>query len=74
MSAMATQLAGVSFLAWPFVQRDVERDGVPNHQPHDCLLKRLFNAQIKEKNQSSTSLAFVRKIHRDRWFALTKGQ
>ena len=25
-----------------------ERDGVPNHQPHDCLLNRLFKAQIKE--------------------------
>ena len=25
-----------------------ERDGVSNHQPHDCLLKGLFKAQIKE--------------------------
>ena len=28
--------------------RHDERDGVPNHQPHDCLLIRLFEAQIKE--------------------------
>ena len=27
--------------------RHNERDGVSNHQPHDCLLKRLFKAQIK---------------------------
>ena len=24
------------------------RDGVSNHQPHDCVLSRLFNSQIKE--------------------------
>ena len=29
--------------------RQKERDGVSNHQPHDCLLNRLFKAQIKEK-------------------------
>ena len=34
--------------------RHNERDGVSNHQPHDCLLNR----------QSSASLAFVRRIHR----------
>ena len=28
--------------------RHNERDGVSNHQPHDCLLNRLFKAQIKE--------------------------
>ena len=25
------------------------RDGVSNHQPHDCLLNRLFREQIKKK-------------------------
>ena len=28
--------------------RHNERDGVSNHQPHHCLLNRLFKAQIKE--------------------------
>ena len=28
--------------------RHNERDGVSNHQPHECLLNRLFKAQIKE--------------------------
>ena len=28
-----------------------ERDGVSNHQPHDCLLNRLFKAQIKETSK-----------------------
>ena len=27
------------------------RDGVSNHQPHDCLLSRLFKAQIKENTK-----------------------
>ena len=28
-------------------------DGVSNHQPHDCLLNRLFKAQIKENIKAS---------------------
>ena len=28
--------------------RHNKRDGVSNHQPHDCLFNRLFKAQIKE--------------------------
>ena len=43
--------------------RHNEHDGVSNHQPHDCLINRLFKAQTKE-NQSSASLDFVRGIHR----------
>ena len=40
--------------------RHNERVGVSIHQPPDCS----FNAQIKEKHQSSASLAFVRGIRR----------
>ena len=43
----------VSTLQW----RHNERDGVPSHQPHDCLLHRLFGCR-------STSLACVRGIYR----------
>ena len=39
------------------------RDGVSNHQPHDCLLKHLFGRR-KKPHQSSASLAFVPEIHR----------
>ena len=28
--------------------RHNERDGISNHEPHDCLLNRLFKAQVKE--------------------------
>ena len=40
-----------------------ERDGVSNHQPHDCLLSRLFRRRSK-KTSNSASLALVRGIHR----------
>ena len=43
--------------------RHNDSDGVSNHQPHDCLLKRLFMRRSK-KHQSSASLSFVRGIHR----------
>ena len=39
------------------------QDSVSNHQPHHCLLNRLFGRRSK-KHQSSASLAFVRGIHR----------
>ena len=39
-----------------------ERDGISNHQPHDCLLNR--SGADQRKYQSSLSLAFVRGIHR----------
>ena len=38
-------------------------DSVSNHQPHDCLLNRLFRRRWG-KHQRSASLAFVRGIHR----------
>ena len=47
----------------PLKWRNNECDGILNHQPHDCLLNRLFR-RISKKNQSSASLDFVRVIHR----------
>ena len=38
-------------------------DGVSNHQPHHCLLNRLFGRRSK-KTSKFASLAFVRGIHR----------
>ena len=53
----------VVLLRYPLQWRHNGRDRVSNHQPHDCLLDRLFRRRSK-KNQSSASLAFVRGIHR----------
>ena len=43
--------------------RHNERDGVPNHQPHDCLFKRLFRGRSK-KTPKLCVTDFVRGIHR----------
>ena len=40
------------------------RDSVSNHQPHHCLLKRLFRRRSKKTFKSSASPAFVWGIHR----------
>ena len=53
---------------WPCIWyslqwRHNDHDGVSNHQPHDCLLNRLFRRN-QRNHQSSASLAFVRGIHR----------
>ena len=47
----------ISALRW----RHNGRDSVSNHQPHHCLLNRLFRR--RSKHQSSASLAFVWGIH-----------
>ena len=48
-------------LRQPLRWRHNGHDGVSNHQPHDCLLNRIYG---QSKHQSSASLAFVRGIHR----------
>ena len=40
-------LTDYSALRW----RDNERDGVSNHQPHDCLLSRLFRHRSKKASK-----------------------
>ena len=60
-------------IAWETLQwRHNDHDGVSNHQPHGCLLNRLFRDQ--RKHQSSASLAFVWGIHRNRWIPRTNSQ
>ena len=36
---------------WTFHWRHNGHDGVPNHQPHDCLLKRLFRSRSKKTSK-----------------------
>ena len=50
--------------------RHNERDGISNHQPHDCLLNHLFRRKSKKKSKL-TSLAFVRGIH---WWVMNSPQ
>ena len=56
------------FLSWcalKLQRRHNGHDGVPNHQPYDCLLNCLFRWGADQgKHRSSASLALVRGIHR----------
>ena len=55
----------------PLLWRYNERDGDLIHQPHDCLLNRLFRC-ISKKISNSASLVFVREFTGDRWIPRTK--
>ena len=50
----------VTALQW----RHNGRDGVSNHQPHDCLLNRFFRRTDQGQHQSFAPLAFLCGIHR----------
>ena len=54
--------------------RHNERDGVSNHQPHDCLLRRFIQAQIKENITDPRHWPLCREFTGDRWIPRTKGQ
>ena len=47
--------------------RHNERYGVSNHQHHDCLLNRLFKAQIKENMKASRHWPLCGEFNGDRW-------
>ena len=50
------------------------RDGVSNHQPHDCLLNRLFGCRSK-KTPKLRVTGFVRwPVTDDRWIPRTNGR
>ena len=53
--------------------RHNDHDSVSNHQPHGCLLNRLFRRRSKKTSKLSVT-GFVWGIHRDRWIPRTKGQ
>ena len=46
--------------------RHNDHDGVSNHQPHGCLLNRLFRRRSKKTSKLRVT-ALVWGIHRDRW-------
>ena len=50
-------------LAPPLQWRHNERDGVSNHQPHDCLLNRLFRRRSKKTSKLRVT-GLWRGIHR----------
>ena len=50
------------------------RDGVSNHQPHDCLLNRLFKRRSKKKFKSPRHWPLCEEFTGDRWIPRTNGQ
>ena len=54
--------------------RHNERDGFSNHQPHDCLLNRLFKAQIKENIKIPRHWPLWGEFTVHRWIPRTNGQ
>ena len=49
-----------------------ERDDVSNHHPQDCLLNRLFKAQIKESIKAPRHWPLCGEFTGDRWIPHTK--
>ena len=50
------------------------RDGASNHQPHDCLLNRFIQAQIKEMIKAPRHWPLWGEFIGDRWIPLINGQ
>ena len=50
-----------------------ESDGLSNHKPHDCLLNRLFEAEIKENIKVLRHWPLWGEFIGDRWFSTHKG-
>ena len=59
-----------SALQW----RHNERDGVSNHQPHDCLLDRLFKSHVKENIKAPRHWLLCEEFIEHRWIPSTNGQ
>ena len=63
-------LLSQSTLQW----RHNEYDGVSTHQAHECLLSRLFKAQINENINAPRHWPLWGEFTGDRWIPHTKGQ
>ena len=58
----------------PFCWRHNDRDGVSNHQPHDCLLNWLFKRRSKKTSKLRVTGLCAGKFTGDRWLPRTNGQ
>ena len=54
--------------------RHNERDGVSNHQPHDCLLNRLFRCRSKKNLKAPRHWPLCGEFTGDWWIPRTNGQ
>ena len=58
----------------PLQWRHNGRDGVSNHQPHHCLLNRLFRCRSKKKIKAPRHWLLCGKFTGHRWIPCTNGQ
>ena len=58
----------------PLQLRQNGLDSVLNHQPHDCLLKRLFRHWSKKTSKLRVTGPLCGEFTGDRWIPRTKGQ
>ena len=58
----------------PLQWRHNERNGVSNHQPHHCLLNRLFRRRSKKNIKAPRHWPLCGKFTGDRWIPRTNGQ
>ena len=54
--------------------RNNGRDGVSNHQPHDCLLNHLFRRRSKKNIKAPHHWPLCVEFTGDRWIPRTNGQ
>ena len=64
----------VVFSYQPLQWRHNERDGISNHERHDCLFNRLFEAQIKENIKAPRHWPLWEEFTGYQWIPRTKGQ
>ena len=60
----------IASLQW----RHNDRNGVSNHQLHDCLLNRLFRHRWKKTSKAPRHWPLWGEFTGDRWIPCTKGQ
>ena len=59
---------------WTLLWRHNGHDSVSNHQPHDCLLNRLIQTQIKENIKALGHWPLCGEFTGDRWIRRSNGQ
>ena len=69
--------SAISFHPWqsePLQWHHNQRDGVSNHQRHECLLNRLFRLRSKKTSKLRVTGLCCGEFTGDRWIPRTNGQ
>ena len=69
-----TEIGKVSTQVYSLQWRHNGRDSISNLQPHDCLLNRFIQTQIKENIKAPRHWPLCGEFTGDRWIPRTNGQ